>query len=55
MTHQIMNSIAPISSLTETLQYKIRSSIKDPVEAPLEIIDLDEGYKSHGQWNGNSR
>lgn len=46
MTHEIMNSIAPISSLAETLQYKIRSSIKDPVEAPIEIVDLDEGIET---------
>jgi len=46
MTHEIMNSIAPISSLAETLQSKIRSSIENPHEKPLEIIDLDEGIET---------
>jgi len=46
MTHEIMNSIAPISSLAETLQSKIRSSIENPHEKPLEISDLDEGIET---------
>ena len=46
MTHEIMNSIAPISSLAETLQYKIRASIENPQENALEIIDLEEGIET---------
>lgn len=40
MTHEIMNSIAPISSLAETLQNKVRSSIETPEEHPLIVEDL---------------
>lgn len=46
MTHEIMNSIAPISSLAETLQTNIQLSIKDPEKDPLEIRDLDTGIES---------
>ena len=46
MTHEIMNSIAPISSLAETLQSKVRLSIEDPVNQPLEINDLETGIES---------
>ncbi len=46
MTHEIMNSIAPISSLAETLQTKVQQSIKDPVAHELEIHDLDAGIES---------
>jgi len=46
MTHEIMNSIAPISSLAETLQSKIQQSISDPIEHQLEMNDLDTGIES---------
>ncbi len=46
MTHEIMNSIAPISSLAETLQYKIRASVENPKKNTLEIIDLDDGIET---------
>jgi len=46
MTHEIMNSIAPISSLAETLQFKIRASIENPHKNELEIIDLDQGIET---------
>src|SRR5690606_7647234 len=46
MTHEIMNSIAPISSLAETLQNHVRQSIQDPGQNPLEISDLDAGIES---------
>ena len=46
MTHEIMNSIAPISSLAETLQSKVQLSIKDPIKNKLEIYDLDTGIES---------
>jgi len=46
MTHEIMNSIAPISSLAETLQSKIQQSISDPDNQQLEMNDLDTGIES---------
>jgi len=46
MTHEIMNSIAPISSLAETLQYKIRASVENPDKNELEISDLDDGIET---------
>ena len=39
MTHEIMNSIAPISSLAETLQSQIRMHIDNPEAHKLEIKD----------------
>ena len=46
MTHEIMNSIAPISSLAETLQSNVRLSIDDPEGNKLEMNDLDAGIES---------
>src|SRR5690606_2726953 len=46
MTHEIMNSIAPISSLAETLQNHVRQAKEDPVLYPLEMEDLDSGIES---------
>ena len=46
MTHEIMNSIAPISSLAETLQTKIQLSIENPIENELDINDIYVGIDS---------
>lgn len=46
MTHEIMNSIAPISSLADTLQNQIRLSEKNPNEHSLDMEDLDAGITS---------
>ncbi len=46
MTHEIMNSIAPISSLAETLQTKVQQSIDDPVNQQIDMSDLDAGIES---------
>ena len=46
MTHEIMNSIAPISSLAETLQAKVRLTMADVKNNPLEIEDLEAGIGS---------
>ncbi|PHS52360.1 MAG: ATP-binding protein [Lutibacter sp.] len=46
LTHEIMNSIAPISSLAETLQTKIKLSEEDPELNPLEIDDLNLSIES---------
>lgn len=46
MTHEIMNSVAPISSLAETLESKIKLSLKDSDRNPLDIDDLNLGIKS---------
>ncbi len=46
MTHEIMNSIAPISSLAETLQGHIKSVQEAPDENDLELDDLYAGISS---------
>lgn len=46
MTHEIMNSIAPISSLAETLQTKVALSKENPTNYSLDINDLDTGIES---------
>lgn len=46
MTHEIMNSIAPISSLADTLENHLIAASKDPREAELNMEDLKEGINS---------
>ena len=46
MTHEIMNSIAPISSLAETLQADIQNSIDHPSSEKLELEDVNDGLRS---------
>ncbi len=46
MTHEIMNSIAPISSLAETLLHTLKSNIDDAENNPLEVQDLNLGISS---------
>lgn len=46
MTHEIMNSIAPITSLAGTLESHIQQSIASPENYPLEIEDLHEGIQT---------
>ncbi|WP_335965105.1 MULTISPECIES: sensor histidine kinase [Galbibacter] len=46
MTHEIMNSIAPISSLAETLKGSIQESMEAPELYPLITEDLYEGIES---------
>ncbi len=46
MTHEIMNSIAPISSLAETLLYTLQSNMEDAEKNPLEVQDLNLGITS---------
>ncbi|RMB57129.1 sensor histidine kinase [Dokdonia sinensis] len=46
MTHEIMNSIAPISSLAETLQGHIKDVQEAPEEHTLELEDLYAGISS---------
>lgn len=45
MTHEIMNSIAPISSLSGTLQDHLQEAMEDP-GTPLELEDLSAGIQS---------
>ncbi|UOB16075.1 sensor histidine kinase [Abyssalbus ytuae] len=45
MTHEIMNSIAPISSLAETLQSHIKQSVLHP-EQTIDMEDLEAGIES---------
>lgn len=46
MTHEIMNSIAPISSLSETLQSEIEQNINNPDTHHLELDDINAGITS---------
>ncbi len=46
MTHEIMNSIAPISSLADTLGHKVELNATDPIENPIAIDDLKVGIES---------
>jgi len=46
MTHEIMNSIAPISSLADTLQQNLQLAIEQPDDSQLELEDLNAGVKA---------
>lgn len=46
MTHEIMNSIAPISSLAETLESHLKESVNSPHATPLEKSDVLSGISS---------
>lgn len=46
MTHEIMNSISPISSLAETLQDHVKDAIENPSENILDMEDLSIGIES---------
>ncbi len=46
MTHEIMNSIAPISSLADTLQTHVRETARNPKSQSLDLEDLDAGITS---------
>ena len=46
MTHEIMNSIAPISSLADTLQTNLQLAIDNPKDNTLELDDLNSGIKT---------
>ena len=46
MTHEIMNSITPISSLADTLQRNLQLAIEQPNEHRLELEDLNYGIKT---------
>ena len=46
MTHEIMNSITPISSLADTLQKNVQLAIEHPEETRLELEDLNAGVKT---------
>ncbi len=46
MTHEIMNSIAPISSLADTLQTHVRNATVNPEAHYLDLEDLDAGITS---------
>lgn len=46
MTHEIMNSIAPISSLSETLQYEVQRKMETPSEFEIDYEDLNAGITS---------
>lgn len=46
MTHEIMNSIAPISSLANTLKFQVALHHQDPAENIIDIEDLNAGLSS---------
>lgn len=46
MTHEIMNSITPISSLADTLQKNLQLAIEQPNERQLALEDLNAGVKT---------
>lgn len=46
MTHEIMNSIAPISSLADTLQRNVQLSLDHPNENKLNLVDINSGIKT---------
>lgn len=46
MTHEIMNSITPISSLADTLQQNLQLAIEQPEKGDLELEDLNAGIKT---------
>lgn len=46
MTHEIMNSITPISSLADTLQSNLQAAIEQPKESHLALEDLSAGIKT---------
>jgi signal transduction histidine kinase len=46
MTHEIMNSIAPITSLAETLQKNIQESMEQSHPETLELEDINAGLNS---------
>ncbi len=46
MTHEIMNSIAPITSLAETLQTEIQKSLDNISTENLELEDMNAGLNS---------
>ncbi len=46
MTHEIMNSIAPISSLAGTLKFQVEMHQKNPEDNILDIDDLNSGLSS---------
>ncbi len=46
MTHEIMNSVAPIASLADTLQTQVRNTVSNPKEHSLKLEDLEAGINS---------
>lgn len=46
MTHEIMNSIAPISSLSDTLQAHLQQAMERPGDRPVDLEDLSAGIRS---------
>ena len=46
MTHEIMNSITPISSLADTLKRNVQLALEHPKENKLELEDLHDGINT---------
>lgn len=46
MTHEIMNSVAPISSLAETLKHSIQESMRNPENSKDALGDIETGIST---------
>ncbi len=46
MTHEIMNSVAPISSLAETLKDRIQESVSHPSNSKEALTDIEMGINT---------
>ena len=46
MTHEIMNSVAPISSLAETLKERIQETVKEPENSKEALNDIEMGIST---------
>jgi len=46
MTHEIMNSVAPISSLAETLKERIQETLKEPENSKEALNDIQMGIST---------
>lgn len=46
MTHEIMNSVAPISSLAETLKTNIQESMRRPENSKEALNDIEMGIST---------
>lgn len=46
LTHEIMNSVAPISSLADTLKNRLEGSVSNPAEDPCTTDDIKVGIEA---------
>lgn len=46
MTHEIMNSVAPISSLADTLKNRLQRTVTEPSDGSVDLEDLEIGIET---------